>query len=81
MHTPQALERIVEFQIAEIKRQVEVIDRRLSELGDSEEDRVETILLEAAKRHLLEDLKALMECESRKRVLAPPAVSRTVVEA
>ncbi len=78
---PQSFERIVEIQIVEIERQLKIVEERLSELGESDEERVEKILLEAVKRHLLNDLKALVEYSQREGVLSTSAtVPRTVVE-
>ena len=80
MELSSSLERIVEMQIAEIRNEIEVIERRLSELGDDEEDRVEAILLETIKKHLTDDLKRLL-VYSEAGLPAATSVPGTVVEA
>ncbi len=79
MELSPSLERIIETQIAEIRNEIDIVERRLSELGDSEEDKVETILLEAIKKHLIDDLKKLLEY-SETKLLTAETVPRTVIE-
>ena len=39
--------------------EIERVDERLSVLGDSEEDRVESIVLRALRRHLVRELREI----------------------
>ena len=80
MDLSPSLERIVEMQIIEIRNEIEVIERRLSELGDDEEDRIEAILLETIKKHLTDDLNKLL-AYSETGLPTVATVPGTVVEA
>jgi len=75
------LEPLIEAQIAKITEHIRVIDRRLAELGDSDEDRIEELLLRAARRHLVEDLKTLTGyVESRRISIRIPVETLVEVE-
>ncbi len=80
MELSSSLGRIVEMQIAEIRNEIEVIERRLAELGDDEEDRVEAILLGTIKKYLIDDLKKLL-AYSETGLPTATTTPRTVVEA
>jgi hypothetical protein len=83
MDLPKPLEKIIKLQIHEIEEELEIIDKRLSELKGSEEDKVEAILLESARRFLLEDLKTLTRLTSYDKkdlFLVIPTISLTIAE-
>lgn len=73
------------IQVSRIVSEIERINARLAELGDSDEDRVEELLLRAARRLLLQDLHALAgyEYDGKARLgdELPAADSPAVVEA
>ena len=79
MTSPPGIESLVEAQISKLTEQIKAIDARLAELGDSDEDRVEELLLKAARRHLVEDLKALTEFVGSKRLRFGKSVEPAVV--
>jgi hypothetical protein len=56
------------IQVSRILSEIEKINARLAELGDSDEDRVEELLLRAARRLLLRDLHELAGFEYKKYV-------------
>ena len=79
MTSPPGIESLVEAQISKLTEQIKAIDARLAELGDSDEDRVEELLLKAARRHLIEDLKALTGFVNSKRLRFGKSVEPAVV--
>ena len=79
MASPPGIEPIMEAQIARLAEQIKAIDARLAELGDSDEDRIEELLLKAARRHLVEDLKALTEFVGSKRLRFGKSMESAVV--
>ena len=50
---------ILEREVSRIVDEIAFIDMRLAELGDSDEDRAERILLEILRRHLVSDLREI----------------------
>lgn len=60
----EAVEPRLSFLLAEqaqkIAAEIDWIDKRLLELGDSEEDRVEAIVLRALRRHLMRELREIL---------------------
>ena len=57
----QKVSSIVQDQVFEIHNQIVDIDRRLAQLGDSDEDEIERILLLKLRKMLVQDLLALSE--------------------
>jgi len=55
---------VIGLEIASIQADLARIEERLALLGDSDEDRVEELLLRAARRLLLKDLYELYELAS-----------------
>lgn len=55
----EKVSRIFSYEIQRIVDEIAWVDRRLAELGDDDESRAERILLEALRRHLINDLREL----------------------
>jgi hypothetical protein len=71
---------IIEAQVNAIRGEIARISSRLAELGDSDEDRVEELLLRALLRLLMRDLQELSGFSST-ALCGPTAVKSAVVEA
>lgn len=71
---------IIEAQVNAIKSEIMRINSRLAELGDSDEDRVEELLLRALLRLLMRDLQELSGFSSAASC-SVGAVKGAVVEA
>lgn len=73
------------IQVSRIIGEIERINARLAELGDSDEDRIEELLLRAARRLLLRDLHELAGYEYYRKLESDetlaPAGAGAVVEA
>jgi len=69
------LDAIVRVQVEGIRAELEWVNSRLAELGDSEEDRLELLLLWAIRDHLTRDLEELEGLD------AANALSKAVVKA
>ncbi len=55
----ERIESVFDREIRRLVNEISWIDARLATLGDGEEDRIEKILLEALRRHLLSDLREM----------------------
>ena len=50
------INRVLDSEVHKIVEEIVYIDKRLSELGDGEEDEAERVLLTILRRHLINDL-------------------------
>lgn len=55
----ERIESVFDREIRRLVNEIANIDSRLAQLGESEEDKIERILLQALRRHLIEDLREL----------------------
>ncbi len=55
----ERIESVFDREIRRLVNEIALIDSRLAQLGDTEEDEIERILLRALRKHLVGDLREL----------------------
>lgn len=76
----ERIESVFDREIRRLVNEISWIDSRLAGLGDGEEDRIERILLEALRRHLLRDLREMAGFSGDPYLVAGEEAPRATLE-